>query len=212
MNTYRTITIAAIMLITSVALSYLNNSEAKKTNKPLSVFPMAIGTWNGKLDNFDDWVYEVTGVDDSILSHFYNSSGNYVQLYIGYYESQRERDIIHSPRNCMPGGGWNIIETSRINLTLPSYPRDSVKVIYLVIQKGLEKQIVLYWYHSRGRVISSEYYQKFYLVIDSIIRQRTDGAFVRLISPVKDGEKQTLEMLKEFAADLFPIIEEYIPS
>ena len=212
MNTYRTITVVVIMLITSVTLSYLNNSEARKTNKPLSDFPMTIGCWSGELDHFDDWVYEKTGVDDSILSQFYDPSGNYVQLYIGYYESQREGDIIHSPRNCMAGGGWNIVETSRINLTVPSHPHNSVKVIYLLTQKGMEKQIVLYWYHSRGRVISSEYYQKIYLVIDSITRQRTDGSFVRLISPVKVGEKQTLEVLKGFAADLFPIIEEYIPS
>ena len=212
MNTYRTITIVAIMLITSVTLSYLNNSEAKKTNKPLSGFPMIIRGWHGELDYFDDWVYEKTGVDDSILSHFYDSSGNDVQLYIGYYESQREGSIIHSPRNCMIGKGWNMIETSRINLTVPSHPHDLIKVIYLLIQKGLDKQIVLYWYYSRGRVISSEYYQKIYLVIDSITRRRTDGSFVRLILPVKDSEKQTLEVLKGFAADLFPVIEEYIPS
>ena len=200
------------MLITSVTLLYLNKSEAKKINKPLSDFPRTIGPWKGKLDHFEDWVYEKTGVDDSILSHYYDAAGNYVQLYIGYYDSQREGDIIHSPRNCMPGGGWNIAETSRIDLAVPSHDPELVKVLLLRVQNGLRKQLVLYWYHSRGRVISSEYHQKVYLILDSITRRRTDGSFVRLISPVVDSEEQTLEFLKRFAAELFPIIEEYIPS
>jgi EpsI family protein len=200
------------MLITSVALPHLIKSEAVKANMPLSLFPMTIGRWKGNVDQFDDWVYKKTGVDDSILSHYYDASGHYVQLYIGYYQSQKEKDIIHSPRNCMPGTGWNIVETSRTDLRIPSHHPDPVKVGLLRIQKESRKQLVLYWYQSRGRIISSEYHQKFYLVLDSLTRQRTDGSFIRLISPVNESEKEALDVLKRFAEGLFPILEDYIPS
>ena len=133
-------------------------------------------------------------------------------LYIGFHQSQREGDLIHSPKNCMPGGGWNIVDTSIVDLNVPSHQPKSVKVIRLMLQNGLRKQMVLYWYHSRGRVIHSEYHQKIYLVIDSITRRRTDGSFVRLISPVTSDEKQTLEVLKDFAVQLLPLLDDYIPS
>lgn len=204
--------ITAIMLTTALALSYLNRSEPIKVRKPLSMFPMSIGEWNGKLDHFDDWVYKKIGVDDSALVHYTNENNDYVQLYIGYYASQREGDTIHSPRNCMPGGGWNIAETKRIDLEVPSHNPKTVKVLLLTIQNGLRKQLVLYWFHSRGRVISSEYHQKAYLIIDSITKRRTDGSFVRLISPVNTDEKKTLKLLKKFASELFPRLDDFLPS
>ena len=155
--------------------------ELSNRNTPLSQFPTQIGNWNGVVDRFDDKIYDALGVDDSILCHFRDHSENYVQLYIGFHQSQVEGDLIHSPKNCMPGGGWNIVETSIVDLTVPTPQPQSVKVIQLLLQNGLRKQMVLYWYHSRGRVIASEYHQKIFLVIDSIARRRTDGSFVRLM-------------------------------
>ncbi len=133
-----------------------------------------------------------------------------VNLYVGFYQSQKEGDIIHSPKNCMPGAGWNIIDTSIESVQIDH--GKSVKVIRLLLEKGTEKQLVLYWFQSRGRIISSEYAQKIWLVVDSITRQRTDGSFVRLISTVKGNEKRTLNRLKDFANIIFPILNEYIPS
>ena len=79
-------------------------------------------------------------------------------------------------------------------------------------QKGVEQQIVLYWFQSRGRIISSEYMQKIWLVVDSITKQRTDGAFVRLISPIIENEQVTVDLLKEFAKQIKPILDDHIPS
>jgi EpsI family protein len=112
----------------------------------------------------------------------------------------------------MPGSGWNIVETSLVDLNVPSREQQPVRVIRLLLQKGAQKQMALYWYHSRGRVIASEYLQKIYLVMDSITRRRTDGSFIRLTAPVMVDEGQTLETLKGFAVRLFPIIEEFLPS
>jgi EpsI family protein len=113
----------------------------------------------------------------------------------------------------MPGSGWNIVKTSHEEITSPSTNQRNINVIKLVIENGVQRQIVLYWFQSRGRFIASEYMQKIYLVLDSITRHRTDGSFVRLISPVIDGdERKTETHLKDFARLLIPILQTYIPS
>ena len=98
-------------------------------------------------------------------------------------------------------------------LIIPNNNPEKIEAIRFILEKGKQRQVVLYWFQSRGRFISSEYMQKIYLVFDSITRQRTDGSFVRLIAPVKDGDNEkTLYDLKEFAGFIIPILQEYIPS
>ena len=212
MRLKQTLVASAVLLASALFMQYATHSEDVPPSKPLSDFPLRIDAWTGRTARFDDDVYRVLGVDDSILATYRNPRGEMVQLYVGFYESQREGDLIHSPKNCMPGGGWNIVHTSLEPLSVPS--RDEpVEVIKLILQKGDQRQVVLYWFQSRGRFIASEYFQKIYLVIDSITRHRTDGSFVRLIAPMHPGgEEATLETLKGFATRLVPILNEHLPS
>ena len=212
MQLSRTLIVAAVLLCTAVALGYFHQTRDVLPEKPLDQFPMVIGAWQGTVDKFESRIYDVLGVDDSILSNYKDDAGNIVQLYIGFHSSQREGDLIHSPKNCMPGSGWDIVGAGLVDLSIDSRHNKPVRVIRLLLQKGMQKQMVLYWYHSRGRVIASEYDQKIYLVVDAITRNRTDGSFVRLIAPVENDERQTLEMLKRFAVQLFPIVDDYLPS
>ncbi len=213
MSPKRTLIASAIMLLTAVSISFLSHTRNTPLKKPFSSFPNQIGEWTGKEERFEQRIYDVLGVDDSILSNFQTSDGRQVQLYVGFYQSQREGDLIHSPKNCMPGAGWNIINTSIEELIIPNYNPEKIHLINLMLKKGDQRQVALYWFQSRGRFISSEYLQKIYLVIDSITRQRTDGSFVRLIAPVlKRDEEKAVKDMKDFAKLLIPILEEYIPS
>ena len=188
--TYKRTIIASLVLLLATAFTqYISKAETIHPHKPFSTFPKQIGEWVGKEDRFDPRVYEILGVDDSFLGNYWTSDGRHVQLYIGFYESQREGDLIHSPRNCMPGAGWNVTDISHEMIKNPKAGSNEVKVIKLILQKGAQKQIVLYWFHSRGRIISSEYFKKIYLVLDSIFRHRTDGSFIRLIAPVTNGNE-----------------------
>ena len=206
-----TLTASAIMLFGFAMLQHLSRAEDVPLVKPLNTFPKQIGQWHGKEERFDAKVYQVLGVDDSYLANYRDPDGDWVNLYIGYYQSQREGDLIHSPKNCMPGGGWNIIESKVIPLKLDNAAKPQ-NIIKLVLQNGNNKQVSYYWYQSRGRIISSEYLQKVYLVWDAITRNRTDGSFVRLIAPVLANEKQTQIRLEEFARKIFPILQDYLPS
>lgn len=213
MNFKRTLFVSAVMVLTMVFLSYLSHVEDVPTIKPLSTFPTRIGDWVGKEQRFDAKVYDVLGVDDSFLGTYRDADGRWVELYVGYYRSQREGELIHSPKNCLPGAGWNIVASSLEEVRVPSENPGKIKVIKLIMEKGTQRQIVLYWFQSRGRFIASEYFQKIYLVLDSITRHRTDGSFVRLIAPVRGGNEQAaLEDLKGFAEQIIPVLQEYLPS
>jgi len=209
----RSIVVSVLMLSACFYILFMSHSEAVPLRKPFSKFPKKIDGWIGREEFFGDEIYKKLGVDDSILISYHNSDGKNVQLYTGYYQSQREGDIIHSPKNCMPGSGWNITDTYFENLTISVDNPKKVRVIKLILEKGISKQVVLYWFQSRGRFISSEYWQKIYLVWDAIFKNRTDGSFVRLIAPVQSGDVElTTGYLKLFAENLIPILGEYLPK
>ena len=213
MSLKHTLIASSLMISTAVFLNFINRSEAVQPNKPLSTFPKQIGEWSGIEQRFDDRIYDVLGVDDSFLATYRNSNGRQVQLYIGFYQSQREGDLIHSPKNCMPGAGWKIVASSIEELDVSDTDYNKIKTIRFKLRNGIHEQAILYWFQSRGRIISSEYLQKIYLVIDSITRKRTDGSFVRLIAPIHNGDEGiTVEYLKEFGKLIFPILTEYIPA
>jgi EpsI family protein len=204
------IIVTVVMLFSAFILNFAKESKETPPLNKFSKFPLKIGQWQGKKDFFDQKVYDILGVDDSVLAHYKNPQNRYVQLYVGFYRSQKEGDLIHSPKNCMPGSGWNIVNSGIEEVVLKSNKK--IKVIRLNLKKDSEEQIVLYWFQSRGRIISSEYWQKIWLVVDSVTKGRTDGSFVRLVSPVNETREKTLETLKEFTIDIYPYLNEYIPS
>ncbi len=206
----RIITVCAVFILTAVLLNFVAHSEKITPNKSFDSFPLSIGDWKGVRGALDQEVYNVLGVEDYIIANYSLPDSKMINLYIGFYQSQKEGDIIHSPKNCMPGSGWNITNTSKEKIEMDN--GTSFETIKLYLQKGSETQIVLYWFQSRGRIISSEYMQKIWLVIDSITRHRTDGSFVRIISPIIENEEQTVKTLKAFAKSVYPHLLEYIPS
>jgi EpsI family protein len=204
------------MIMTMICLSYINYKRCEKNvelQQALFNFPKQIGDWIGEEKYFSQRVYDKLGVDDSILCIYKNDNNHPIELYIGFYRSQREGDIIHSPKNCMPGAGWKFVDTRNALINIENHDRKALKVNNILLQKGNEKQVMFYWFQGRGRYISSEYIQKFYLVLDSIIKGRTDETFVRLLSPVIDGnEEKTIEYLNNFTALLIPLLQKYLPS
>jgi EpsI family protein len=205
------IIVVALMAAAHGMVVFTGRTEDIPPVRSFNHFPDRIGSWQGKRGALDDEIFNVLGVEDYVLSDFTRPPGRFVNLYIGFYQSQRKGDLIHSPRNCMPGAGWNIVETGREILTDPETGQP-YKVASLVLKRGDQQQMVLYWFHSRGRIIASEYMQKIWLVTDAIFRNRTDGSFVRLITPVKTSRQEAISLLKEFAGHLIPLLDEYIPS
>lgn len=212
LSSKRSLIASGLMLITLLVINHFGHFKNINPLQPLSGFPRHIGHWYGETGRFDQKIYDILGVDDFFLCNYKSHDGKQIQLYIGYYNSQREGVLIHSPKNCMPGSGWNIIHTSIKELTVPGIRFTKTNIIKMILKKGNQKQVLLYWFQSRGRIICSEYRQKIYLVLDAILKHRTDGSFVRLIAPVSQNEAKTTEYMEVFIQQLFPILEQYLPG
>jgi EpsI family protein len=148
---------------------------------------------------------------DEYLDRVYSRAGSQpIALYVGYYESQRTGDTMHSPKNCLPGGGWEPLRTRRV--TVPVSERAQVPVNEYLVAKGLDRQLVIYWYQSRGRAVASEYWGKVWLVADAITRNRTDGALVRVATPVGADEEKARADAMEFVQAFYPQLARFVPN
>lgn len=153
------------------------------------------------------------GVDDYIDYSYYDGNGNSVNLYVGFYESVGTGGGYHSPKNCLPGGGWGINSTKEIKITPRNTTGQPVKVSEMVIRNGNEYQVTLYWFQNRGRIIASEYWEKIYLVLDALLKNRRDGAFVRLMAYAPDGDIKIAEKsLNRFAELALPELTKFLPG
>ena len=210
----RNFSIAVILLVaTGVYVTYLSTVQPMLPLRPISEFPKQLGGFSqvGEDQEFSDEIMANLGVDHYIMRQYRDQNGYRLGLYIGYYESQTEGQIIHSPKHCMPGSGWNTIESKEVPLMGADSSHPPIKINKLFLQKGLDKQLALYWYYSRGRVVANEYKDRFYMVVDSLLRKRSDGALVRITGSGNDlleDEKKQLQ----FAEHILKNIDQYLPS
>jgi EpsI family protein len=193
-----------------VLLHTVSHGETVVPHQPLHELPYSLGSWTGTEQPFEARIIQAVGVSDYTNRIYSRQQGGFAQLYIGYYASQRTGDTIHSPKNCLPGSGWDPVQSGYTRIFVPNGRQ--IIVNEYVIQQGLDKMLVFYWYQDRGRVIASEYSAKFWMVADAISRNRTDGALVRLITPLHDDEVDARARLVSFTQILFPHLENVIPN
>jgi EpsI family protein len=202
-----------ILLAAGVFFRYLSHGEDTPLHDSLATFPLHIGPWVGEGHTLDPRVLQVLKVDDYLLRQYSGTPGPPLGLYIGYYKSMRQGATYHSPKNCLPGSGWYFIETGRMPLQVTDGHGQPVEINKFVIQKGLDKQLVLYWYQDRGRVITSEYWAKAYMILDALLKHRTDGAFIRITLPfLPETEAEAFAQGKAFAEHIFPLLQRYLPN
>ena len=216
--TARVLVLTACMVATSAYLSHASRAEPTPIREPLSGLPYQIESWRGRsLPPLTEEVLEELRVTD-YTTRYYTKAGQGVSLYVGYYDSQRQGASIHSPLNCLPGAGWLPLEQGRRRLSVPSADGTSreIEVNRVLIQRGLDRQLVLYWYQSHGRVVASEYWGKVYSVADAIRYNRTDAALVRLVAPVRVEDAEGMRRAEAAATDLaraiFPLLTHHLPS
>ena len=192
------------------AWAYLG--EAHVERKPLNGFPKQIESWEqvGGDEKFDDKTMAVLRASDYLLRNYSTSDGRVLNFYVGYYASQREGATYHSPLNCLPGSGWVMSEPDRV--TISPQGRPAFVANKYIIQNGDHKELLLYWYQGRGRAVASEYWGKIYTVIDSVRRRRSDGAMVRITTPIQDSEADALAASVALAEKSSTILPEFIPD
>lgn len=203
------------LVITAISTTFIGQrTEIIPARANFSELPMIIGSWQGKREQMEAIYVSALKFDDYVLADFWDKNKNYVNLYVAYYSSQRKGESAHSPRTCIPGGGWQITSFAQHRIDNVAVAGQSLLVNRAVIQKGENRQLVYYWFQQRGRIITNEYLVKWYLFWDALTRNRTDGALVRLTtfvrpgSPIEDADSQ----LADFAKSVFVPLKTYIPE
>jgi EpsI family protein len=217
--TVRLYALALVFLSATGVITQATKSEPVAIRNSFVSFPMAIDSWHGRPgEPFDPTVLKVLGVDEYLNRLYTKPADLPLGLYIGYYKSQREGDTMHSPLNCLPGAGWAPESQAYLTIpvaTSPGAAPQPITVNRYLIRKGADRQLVLYWYQSHGRVVASEYTSKVFMVLDAIRTNRTDAALIRVITPATDDDPGAVQAEKRavaFIQGMAPLLREYLPS
>jgi EpsI family protein len=209
----RFLPVAVILALAAVVLQARGGKEeALPAHQELSSFPETVEAWHGQDQAIPADELAVLGPGEFLLRDYRrNLREPSINLYIAFFPSQRSGDTIHSPKNCLPGSGWTPMESSHLSVALPQ--GGTMSVNRYIVANADNRDLVFYWYQAHGRVTPSEYWAKIFLVEDAIRMNRTDGALVRVITPVVDSadEAPAQRRALAFVHDILPMLDNYIP-
>jgi exosortase D (VPLPA-CTERM-specific) len=202
----------ALATITAgVAFTMPERVEVKPTRSSFVDFPLQLDGWQGHRKPLQPEYLEQLKLDDYLLADFVRPTGLPVDVWIAYYDSQRKGQSAHSPKACLPGGGWDFTSFGEHEVSTPD---GKVTVNRAIIAHGADRQLMYYWFQQRGRVVTDEYLVKWFIFRDAVTRNRTDGALVRLIVPMppQSSEANADRELTQFVRQLSTRLNHYVPD
>ncbi|MBZ5515332.1 MAG: EpsI family protein [Acidobacteriia bacterium] len=213
-NQVRFWVVLALLVGTALFLRSRSHAENLPARQALASFPARVADWTSRGDILiSDDIRKILGEGDFMQRVYARSPGEPpIEFFLAYFPSQRTGSSFHSPKNCLPGSGWEPVESSHIPLRRAD--GQVVLVNRYILQRGSNRLFVLYWYQSQGRAVASEYWAKFYQVMDAIGKNRTDGALVRVSTPQALGEsvESSQKRAMAYAEEIVPILPQFIPE
>lgn len=200
--------VAAVLATQWFLFSVRTDATAPASARPLAKVPSTIGAWRGQdQPPFDAETLRILAADDYLNRVYVDGDGHAAGLYVAFYASQQAGESIHSPLHCLPGNGWQPVSTSRVTLSAGGQP---VTINRMLVQKSAMRQVVLYWFAGRGRTVASEYANKLWLVWDGLRYGRSEGALVRVTTPVGDDERRAEANATSFLEMTFEPLREVL--
>ena len=206
-----------ILVVTALSIPALESrEEAQLDRQTFSTFPLFHKGWRGRESALEQDVLDELKLTDYIKADYRSSDGGMpVNFYVAYYNSQRKGSSIHSPRSCIPGGGWVLTGLREETLDdVTSREGKPLKVNRVIIRKDEAAQVVYYWFEQRNRNVTNEYFAKWFIFVDALTQNRTDGALVRVVVPVIDINKldQSEQQAQQFIRDFYPQLVNNLPA
>jgi EpsI family protein len=201
------------LIVAGLAVNWFaTRSEVAVERRHLTELSMTLGDWNqrGSEIKFGEGVESVLKTTDYTMREYTSAEGRVANIYVGYYATQRTGATYHSPQNCLPGAGWVLNDPQSVEITTAD-GRTFTANRY-IIENGIYKEVMIYWYQGRGRIERSEYRDKINTVMDSVVRRRTDGAMVRVMTSVGDDEAASLNAASTLAARLAEQLTPFVPE
>ena len=189
---------------------------AVPTRTSFDHFPAQLGSWQGERQRMERVYLDQLKLDDYLLADYRRNAEAPINLYVAWYDRQSPGESAHSPRSCLPGGGWRISESRQVEImTAGTGGRVTpLHVNRVLIEYGGQRDLVYYWFQQRGRVVTNEYLVKWYLLWDAVTRNRTDGALVRLVMPLREGQSvdESDAPLRDFVGAVAPQLARFVPG
>lgn len=209
----RLVVSCALLAATLLVLQFRSAGEAIPLRKSLDTFPSVVGDWRARdAASLEPEIVNLLKVNDYVMQRYVDGGGRTLWLYIAYWATQRKGGAqIHSPQNCLPGSGWEPVEASKLVVPLGA-AAPPITVNRYLIQKEGNRQVVLYWYHSQGKDVAGEVQAKIAMVWNAFLNNRTDGALIRISTPVQGSVSETTERLVRYVQAVHPILGEYLPD
>jgi EpsI family protein len=177
-----------------------------------TAIPGTLAGWASQDIEVSEEEQRVAGMDSYVMRVHQPvgaAADSWFTVYVGYYESQAQGNTIHSPKNCLPGGGWEPLTSQRQAIATPL---GEITVNRYLIANGAAKSLVLYWYQGRGRVEANEYTVKWDLLRDQALLGRSDEALVRVIVPVTTTEDAAYAQAEQVAKELVVHVDRALPA
>ncbi len=200
---------------------FFATEEIRPPRASFETFPLELGEWScAGREPMEAKVERNLGVTDYLIcTYTHQEPPGVVNLYVGYHASQVRKEgggdkqtSIHPPKHCLPGAGWDIISHEIVELDLPGLPQRPAPVNRLIIAKGEARQLVYYWYQSRGRIIAEDWRKIVLMSWDRARRQRTDGALVRFTVLLGHEPERAEANFREMATLILPQLSQYVPE
>lgn len=203
----------AVLFTAGLFLNWFEQrGETHAARESFREFPAKIGDWEqrGREIRFGEQTESILRTTDYTMREYVLPDGNLANVYAGYYASQRTGATYHSPQNCLPGSGWIMKQPENIEIFSPSGKKFTANKF--LIENGQFNEVLIYWYQGRGRIVASEYSDKVYTVMDSILRNRSDGAMVRVMTSVGNSEEEATKRAVELSGLLADKMTGFVPE
>jgi EpsI family protein len=178
---------------------------------PLSTLPQTVQGFTGRDIEVPPEQRAIAGMSSYVMRIFQKpapSGTSAFSVYVGYYESQIQGKSIHSPKNCLPGNGWEPISAGTTAIPVGA---GAVQVNRYLLGKESQTALVYYWYQGRGRIAANEYKVKWNLLQDKALRGRSEETLVRIVVPYTGSAAAADSLATSVAAELMPQIEAHLP-
>jgi EpsI family protein len=206
--------LTAVLILQAAVFYGTSRAENTPGMQPLRDFPRQLPGWTMAQEGYvDDETQAVLKADDT-LTRLYANPKFLVRpnLFVAFFKTQRTGAIPHSPKNCLPGSGWERLKDDYLDVSIPGMA-EPIQVNRYIVAKGEARSLVLYWYQSPNRIIASEYRAKMFTVADAIRYNRTDTALVRVVVPVIGNDDNAAQQeAVEFVQSFFGPLRKYLPS
>lgn len=204
--------ILLLMGATAAGIQGVSDRNRTPLAKPFNQFPEAVGGWTAKRQILEKIYLDELKLSDYLLADFRNSRGELINCYVAYSDFQSKGKASHSPASCLPGSGWELKVPDKIDVTDGSGRTITINRAMMVM--GTDRRLTYYWFEQRGRILTDLYQIKLFNFVDSVTMNRTDGALIRLITPLAESESAAAAdvRLKDFLRQFNPTLHGFLPT